>query len=111
MAEIQTVEFPPDTKEQADPETLELITALAGAVTTNEWMGDNVPSKAKKDASNRAQFLRRHVAAKLGVEEKQVRSRTRDLSGKKDEKNGQWVWGLRLRAADADGASATNDEG
>ena len=97
MAKIESVVFPVEGRAAQDPEVADLVDSMAEAIVAEEWRGDNKPHKAKKEAANVSQLLRRHVARKLNVPEKRVRSRVRDLEGKGDEKNGKWVWGLRLR--------------
>ena len=111
MADIGTVAFPIDSKAVKDPEVADLVESMSAAIVAEEWRGDNKPHKTKKEAANISQLLRRHVAAKLGVPEKQVRSRVRDLSGGKDESKGQWVWGLRLRENGTEPTAETTEEG
>lgn len=105
MADIKSISVPIQSKAIADPETLDLVESMTKAIVETEWRGDDQPFKTKKEAANRAQFLRRHVARRLNVEEKQVRSKTTDKSGKNDEAKGEWVWALRLRSNNAEPAA------
>jgi hypothetical protein len=95
-----TIAPPPRRRKTKTTLPADVLTALAGAITSSDWIGDASMffdgDDGQKNASNEARLYRRDLSRHMEIAERDVRTRVWETED-------GWQFALRLREKDGGG--------
>lgn len=95
---------PTITRPRKDGPSTETLAEMAEQMSQG-WVTNGETYKTKKLASNAAQIHRRYLARQMQLpNEKALRSRVWDNSGKNDADNGEWIFAITRREENGEGS-------